>query len=426
MRVILWRNETRVLCAAHTTTGPVCCLPTLLVYVMYNKKKDKALQDFVQDQWLCDTANGKFGLGVRSSLDLWSWFHNNEVPLCDACNKAGIKKAYKTRERNEGSCHSLSISMAKGIKRKWHDYLITKLSLHNSYGVICFIRKPYVNIGTIRHVDHGKTTPTAAISKVLADEVKNKATGINYLDVYMRQGVVGPGHTDVYHAAADGVGSLACQWMNAHEATVIGNVSIKAKAMQAKEDGCHHVIIYKEENYADRFECLLKVRGYIVSFRQPLGSPIPSTAFEEKKRGITIAMAHVEYETTKRHYAHVDCPGHADYNKITGAAQMDGGIPVVLAPDGPKPQTKEHILLARQLTYNHVINLDKQHTNMVNNRSGYQQKDRKPSQNDKTEHGMEKDCAKSRPKSKNVKVRVNTEESAVKPEPELKNTIECK
>ncbi|GJW73348.1 1,4-alpha-glucan-branching enzyme 3, chloroplastic/amyloplastic, partial [Tanacetum coccineum] len=102
------------MCAAHTTTGPVCCLPTLLVYVMYNKKKDKALQDFVQDQWLCDTANGKFGLGVRSSLDLWSWFHNNEVPLCDACNEAGIKKAYKTRERNEGSCHSLSISMAKG------------------------------------------------------------------------------------------------------------------------------------------------------------------------------------------------------------------------------------------------------------------------------------------------------------------------
>ncbi|KAI5003399.1 hypothetical protein ZWY2020_030559 [Hordeum vulgare] len=71
---------------------------------------------------------------------------------------------------------------------------------------------------------------------------------------------------------------------------------------------------------------------------------------EEKARGITISMAHVEYETAKRHYAHVDCPGHADYvkNMITGAAQMDGGILVVSAPGGPMPQTKEHILLARK------------------------------------------------------------------------------
>lgn len=72
---------------------------------------------------------------------------------------------------------------------------------------------------------------------------------------------------------------------------------------------------------------------------------------EEKARGITINTAHVEYETDKRHYAHVDCPGHADYikNMITGAAQMDGGILVVSAPDGPMPQTREHILLARQV-----------------------------------------------------------------------------
>src|SRR5919205_1290275 len=72
---------------------------------------------------------------------------------------------------------------------------------------------------------------------------------------------------------------------------------------------------------------------------------------EEKARGITIAIAHVEYETDKRHYAHVDCPGHADYikNMITGAAQMDGAILVVSAPDGPMPQTREHILLARQV-----------------------------------------------------------------------------
>ena len=72
---------------------------------------------------------------------------------------------------------------------------------------------------------------------------------------------------------------------------------------------------------------------------------------EERERGITIAIAHVEYETDKRHYAHVDCPGHADYikNMITGAAQMDGAILVVQAPDGPMPQTREHILLARQV-----------------------------------------------------------------------------
>ncbi len=72
---------------------------------------------------------------------------------------------------------------------------------------------------------------------------------------------------------------------------------------------------------------------------------------EEKARGITIAIAHVEYETENRHYAHVDCPGHADYikNMITGAAQMDGAILVVAAPDGPMPQTREHVLLARQV-----------------------------------------------------------------------------
>src|SRR5512132_3998931 len=72
---------------------------------------------------------------------------------------------------------------------------------------------------------------------------------------------------------------------------------------------------------------------------------------EEKARGITIAIAHVEYETDKRHYAHVDCPGHADYikNMTTGAAQMDGAILVVAAPEGPMPQTREHVLLARQV-----------------------------------------------------------------------------
>jgi elongation factor Tu len=117
--------------------------------------------------------------------------------------------------------------------------------------------KPHVNVGTIGHIDHGKTTLTAAITKVLA----------------MR-----------------------------------GGASFRA------------------------FDSI-------------------DNAPEEKARGITIAIAHVEYETEKRHYAHVDCPGHVDYikNMITGAAQMDGAILVVAAPDGPMPQTREHVLLARQV-----------------------------------------------------------------------------
>src|SRR4026209_2213158 len=118
--------------------------------------------------------------------------------------------------------------------------------------------KPHVNVGTIGHIDHGKTTLTAVITKVLAKHnPKNKYRSFDSID----------------------------------------------------------------------------------------------NAPEEKARGITIATAHVEYETSKRHYAHVDCPGHADYikNMITGAAQMDGAILVVAATDGPMPQTREHILLARQV-----------------------------------------------------------------------------
>ncbi|MDR1946182.1 MAG: elongation factor Tu [Desulfovibrio sp.] len=117
--------------------------------------------------------------------------------------------------------------------------------------------KPHVNIGTVGHIDHGKTTLTAAITKVAGMKGKGKYVAYDEID----------------------------------------------------------------------------------------------KAPEEKERGITIATAHVEYETDKRHYAHVDCPGHADYikNMITGAAQMDGGIIVVAATDGPMPQTREHILLARQV-----------------------------------------------------------------------------
>ena len=123
--------------------------------------------------------------------------------------------------------------------------------------------KPHVNIGTIGHVDHGKTTLTAAITNVLASK---------------------------------------------------GGAEFKA-------------------------------------FDQIDNAP------EERERGITIATAHVEYETDNRHYAHVDCPGHADYvkNMITGAAQMDGAILVVSAADGPMPQTREHILLARQVGVPNIV-----------------------------------------------------------------------
>ncbi|MFO1464699.1 MAG: elongation factor Tu [bacterium] len=123
--------------------------------------------------------------------------------------------------------------------------------------------KPHVNVGTIGHVDHGKTTLTAAITKVLA--AKGKAQFLAYDQI--------------------------------------------------------------------------------------------DKAPEERERGITIATAHVEYETDKRHYAHVDCPGHADYvkNMITGAAQMDGAILVVSAADGPMPQTREHILLARQVGVPYIV-----------------------------------------------------------------------
>src|SRR5699024_9519240 len=123
--------------------------------------------------------------------------------------------------------------------------------------------KPHVNIGTIGHVDHGKTTVTTAITKVMA------------------------------------------------------------------------------ENYG----------GVAREFADIDNAP------EEKERGITIATAHVEYETENRHYAHVDTPGHADYvkNMVTGAAQMDGAILVVAATDGPMPQTREHILLARQVGVPQIV-----------------------------------------------------------------------
>src|SRR6202046_1431983 len=129
--------------------------------------------------------------------------------------------------------------------------------------------KPHVNVGTIGHIDHGKTTLTAAITKVL-----------------------------------------------------------------------------QKHNPKNQFR----------SFDSIDNAP------EERERGITIATAHVEYETANRHYAHVDCTGHADYikNMITGAAQMDGAILVVAATDGPMPQTKEHILLARQVGVAYIVGVFRQ------------------------------------------------------------------
>ena len=123
--------------------------------------------------------------------------------------------------------------------------------------------KPHVNVGTIGHVDHGKTTLTAALTKVMASMHGGEVSAYDQID----------------------------------------------------------------------------------------------NAPEERERGITIATAHVEYESDKRHYAHVDCPGHADYvkNMITGAAQMDGAILVVSAADGPMPQTREHILLARQVGVPYIV-----------------------------------------------------------------------
>src|SRR5712692_7086265 len=124
-------------------------------------------------------------------------------------------------------------------------------------------KKPHLNIGTIGHVDHGKTTLTAAITKVLEKKGFAKFLAYDQID----------------------------------------------------------------------------------------------KAPEERERGVTINIAHVEYETTTRHYAHVDCPGHADYikNMITGAAQMDGAILVVSAADGPMPRTREHILLARQVEVLQIV-----------------------------------------------------------------------
>ena len=136
--------------------------------------------------------------------------------------------------------------------------------------------KPHINVGTIGHVDHGKTTLTAALTKLMAEKHGGEYRAYDQID----------------------------------------------------------------------------------------------NAPEEKARGITIATAHVEYESDNRHYAHVDCPGHADYvkNMITGAAQMDGAILVVSAADGPMPQTREHILLARQVGVPYILAVSYTHLTLPTKR----------------------------------------------------------
>ncbi len=131
----------------------------------------------------------------------------------------------------------------------------------------------------------------------------------------------------------------------------------KAKFERTKEHMNVGTIGHIDHGKTTLTAAITKALGY----KNPKVSFVPfdqiDKAPEERERGITIAIAHVEYETDKRHYAHVDCPGHADYikNMITGAAQMDGAILVVAAPEGPMPQTREHILLARQVEVPNIV-----------------------------------------------------------------------
>src|SRR5580692_5722547 len=167
----------------------------------------------------------------------------------------------KTRISPEGTAESSPGRSPVGVSAKFVEFVDLSRERDEMAKEKFDRSKPHVNVGTIGHIDHGKTTLTAAITKVLSKHNPK------------------------------------------------------------------------------------------IQFRSIDNAP------EERERGITIATAHVEYETANRHYAHVDCPGHADYikNMITGAAQMDGAILVVAATDGPMPQTKEHVLLARQVGVPYVV-----------------------------------------------------------------------
>lgn len=152
--------------------------------------------------------------------------------------------------------------------------------------------KPHCNVGTIGHVDHGKTTLTAAITKGIFPH-------------------------SLFHFSFFNI-SIAVHFKIFH----------------------YFVIVLAEKELAE-------AKQYSDIDNAP----------EEKARGITINVAHVEYQTDKRHYGHTDCPGHADYikNMITGTSQMDGAILVVAATDGTMPQTREHLLLAKQIGIDHVV-----------------------------------------------------------------------
>eukprot|EP00850_Spirogloea_muscicola_P018917 SM000179S03389 [mRNA] locus=s179:36049:41149:+ [translate_table: standard] len=202
--------------------------------------------------------------------------------------------------------------------------------------------KPHVNIGTIGHVDHGKTTLTATITMAMA-----AAGGTQVAKRFARDAPpIPPPHACStwrrQHHAVEALLSLSAasaehslSWPAASSSHVHGRVIESSYG----GTGCR--------SYGRRLERI----GCSALYDEIDAAP------EERARGITINTAHVEYETEARHYAHVDCPGHADYvkNMITGAAQMDGAILVVSGADGPMPQTKEHILLAKQVGVPNVV-----------------------------------------------------------------------
>src|SRR3546814_179119 len=205
--------------------------------------------------------------------------------------------------------------------------------------------KPHCNIGTIGHVDHGKTSLTAAITKVLAEAGGAKFTAYDQIDrapeEKARGTTISTSHVeyepDTRHYAHVDCTGHADYVKNIIQgaAQIDGQIRGSSAAAGPMPPTTEHTRRARAEGGGWKFTAYEQI----------------DRAPEEKARGITSSTSHVEYETDKRHYAHVDCPGHADYvkNMITGAAQMDGAILVVSAADGPMPQTRDHILLARQV-----------------------------------------------------------------------------
>ncbi len=289
--------------------------------------------------------------------------------------------------------------------------------------------KPHVNVGTIGHVDHGKTTLTAAITTVLSKMFGGEAKAYDQIDAAPEEKARGitintahveyetkarhyahvdcPGHADYVKNMITGAAQMdgAILVVRAADGPM---PQTREHILLARQVGVPYIIVFMNKadlvddtellelvememrelleqvqvpgrQHADRDQKKKKKKnvgtiGHVDHGKTTLTAAITTVlskmfggeakaydqidaAPEEKARGITINTAHVEYETKARHYAHVDCPGHADYvkNMITGAAQMDGAILVVSAADGPMPQTREHILLARQVGVPYII-----------------------------------------------------------------------